>query len=174
MCCTARIVRRGLAVAVAQPEANLGIVPGAGATQRLPRLVGVERAAELLRTGRALSSAEAVSCGLVREEVDGDVVEAAVRLARAAARGEVALTPIASGPMETPDQLPPVELGHLSRSIDALICRAIVEGCRRPLAEGLRLESELFGECCATADMRIGVDNFIANGPRQKAVFVHH
>jgi len=173
MCCTARLVRRGLAVAVAQPEAHLGIVPGAGATQRLPRLVGVEKAAELLRTGRAISSREAVECGLVREEVDGDVVEAAVRLARAAARGEVVLAPINSGPIATPDQLPPVELGHLSRATDALICRAIVEGCRRPLADGLRLESELFGECCATEDMRIGVGNFIANGPRSKAVFVH-
>jgi enoyl-CoA hydratase/carnithine racemase len=173
MCCTARLVRAGLPVAVAQPEANLGIVPGAGATQRLPRLVGVERAAEMLRTGRALSGREAVECGLIREEVVGDVVDAAVRLARAAARGEVALTPIGTGPIETPDHLPPVELGHLSRSIDALICRAIVEGCRLPLADGLRLESELFGECCATADMRIGVDNFLANGPRSKAVFVH-
>lgn len=173
MCCTARIVRKGLAVAVAQPEANLGIVPGAGATQRLPRLVGVEKAAEMLRTGRALSGREAVACGLVREEVEGDVVDAAVRLARAAAHGEVTLTPINSEPIATPDVLPPVELGHLSRVIDVLICRAIVEGCRKPLADGLRLESELFGECCATEDMRIGVDNFIANGPRAKAVFVH-
>ena len=173
MCCTARIVRAGLAVAVAQPEANLGIVPGAGATQRLPRLVGVEKAAEMLRTGRPLSGREAVACGLVREEVEGDVVEAAVKLARAAARGEVALAPIDSGPIRTPDRLPAVELGHLSTATDALISRAIVEGCRKPLAEGLRMESELFGECCAPADMRIGVDNFLANGPRSKAVFVH-
>jgi enoyl-CoA hydratase / 3-hydroxyacyl-CoA dehydrogenase len=173
MCCTARIAREGLAVAASQPEVNLGIVPGAGATQRLPRLIGVVKAAELLRTGGALSGREAVACGLIREEVDGDVVDAAVRLARAAARGEVTLAPINSGPLETPDQLPPVELGHLSRSTDALICRAIVEGCRRPLADGLRLESELFGECCATEDMRIGVDNFLANGPRSKATFVN-
>ena len=173
MCCSARLVRAGLAVAVGQPEANLGIVPGAGATQRLPRLVGIEKAAEMLRTGRALSGREAVACGLIREEVAGDVVEAAVKLARAAARGEVALAPIATGPLKTPDQLPAVELGHLSRVTDALISRAIIEGCRKPLAEGLRQESELFGECCATEDMRIGVANFIANGPRAKAVFVH-
>ncbi len=173
MCCTARLVRKGLSVAVAQPEPNLGIVPGAGATQRLPRLVGVEKAAEMLRTGRAISGREAVACGLVREEIEGDLVGAAVTLARAVARGEVALTPIDRGPMVTPDELPAVELGHLSRATDALICSAIIQGCRRPLAEGLRLESELFGECCATADMRIGVDNFVANGPRAKAEFVH-
>jgi enoyl-CoA hydratase/carnithine racemase len=66
-----------------------------------------------------------------------------------------------------------VELGHLSTATDALICRAIVEGCRMPLAEGLRFESELFGACCATEDMRIGVANFITNGPRAKAGFVN-
>ena len=173
MCCTARLIRTGLGVAVGQPEANLGIVPGAGATQRLPRLVGVEKAAEMLRTGRTLSSREAVASGLVRAEVDGDVVAAAIALARAAVRGEVTLTPINSGPIETPSALPTVELGHLSKATDALIARAIVEGCRKPLAEGLRVESELFGACCATEDMRIGVSNFITNGPRAKAEFVH-
>ncbi len=174
MCCTARIARRGLKVAASQPEANLGIVPGAGATQRLPRLVGVERAAEMLRTGRPLSGAEAVEWGLIRAEVDGDVVIAAIRLARAAATGEVTLRPIDPAPMTTPDTLPAVDLGHLSQATDALICQAVIEGCRLPLPLGLRFESEMFGACCATDDMRIGVDNFIERGPRSQAVFAHH
>jgi enoyl-CoA hydratase/3-hydroxyacyl-CoA dehydrogenase len=173
LCCTARLARKGLALAMAQPEANLGIVPGAGATQRLPRLVGVEKAAAMLRTGRGLSAREAVECGLVRAEVEGDVVEAAVALARAAARGEVHLTPIDPRPLEVPAELPSIDIGHRSHAIDGLICRAITEGCRKPLAEGLRIESELFGECCATEDMRIGVQNFLTNGPRSPAEFVH-
>lgn len=173
MCCTARLIRKDLGMAVAQPEPNLGIVPGAGATQRLPRLVGLEQAALMLRTGRPLSGAEAVACGLIREEVEGDVVEAAIALAGAAARGTVTLKPIDPRPLEIPPSLPAVELGHLSRAIDGLICRAIVEGCRKPLYEGLRLESELFGACCATEDMRIGVANFRKSGPRAKAEFVH-
>ena len=173
MCCTARIARAGLPMAIAQPEANLGIVPGAGATQRLPRLIGVERAAAMLRTGRALSGREAVECGLVREEVEGDVVEAGIALARAAAHGEVTLKPIDPTPLAVPATLPPVELGHLSRTIDGLICRAITDGCRQPLAEGLRLESQLFGSCCATEDMHIGVRTFQTSGPRAKAAFVH-
>lgn len=173
MCCTARIIRKGVGMAVAQPEPNLGIVPGAGATQRLPRLIGLERAALMLRTGRPLSGKDAVACGLIREEVDGDVVEAAVRLARGAAEGTVTLKPIDPRPMDTPETLPPVDLGHLSRAIDTLICRAILEGCRKPLQEGLRVESELFGACCATEDMRIGVSNFARNGPHAKAPFVH-
>ncbi|OYV74104.1 MAG: hypothetical protein B7Z72_00955, partial [Gemmatimonadetes bacterium 21-71-4] len=173
MCCTARIARTGLSVAMAQPEANLGIVPGAGATQRLPRLVGVERAAEMLRTGRALSGAEAVACGLIREEVDGDVVDAAIRLARAAADGRVTLAGIDRRPIQVPSVLPDVTLGHLSRTIDGLMCRAIVEGCRQPLDDGLRFESEMFGACCATEDMRIGIRTFFEHGPRARAEFVH-
>ncbi len=173
MCCTARIARAGIPMLVAQPEVSLGIVPGSGATQRLPRLVGIAKAAEMLRTGRSLSGREAVECGLVREEVDGSVVEAAVSLARAAAHGDVRLDPVDPRPMAVPGSLPPVELGHLSRTIDALICRAILEGCPRPLAEGLRFESELFGACCGTEDMGIGLRNFLEKGPRSKAAFVH-
>ena len=173
MCCTARVARKGLALAAAQPEVNLGIIPGAGATQRLPRLVGMEKAAEMLRTGRGLSGPDAVACGLIREEVDGDVVDRAIELARAAARGDVTLPVIDPGPMATPAELPPVELGHRSRAIDGLLCRALLEGCNQPLADGLHFESEMFGECCATEDMRIGVGNFLANGPRSKAEFVH-
>jgi enoyl-CoA hydratase/3-hydroxyacyl-CoA dehydrogenase len=173
MCCTARIIRKGIGMAVAQPEPNLGIVPGAGATQRLPRLVGLEKAALMLRTGQPLSGKDAVACGLIREEVDGDVVEAAITLARAAAYGKVTLKPLDPRPLETPQSLPAVELGHLSKAIDGLICRAILEGCRKPLYDGLRFESEMFGACCATEDMRIGVANFLKNGPRSKAEFVH-
>ena len=173
MCCTARLVRKGLRVAVAQPEVNLGIIPGAGATQRLPRLVGVTKAAEMLRTARALSSPEAVECGLIREEVDGDVVDAAIALARAASRGEVALPRIDRHALNVPKKLPLLQLAHLSRAVDALLCRAILEGCAKPLAEGLQLESELFGACCGTEDMHIGVRNFVANGPKAKAEFVH-
>jgi enoyl-CoA hydratase / 3-hydroxyacyl-CoA dehydrogenase len=173
MCCTARIARKGLSLAAGQPEPNLGLVPGAGATQRLPRLIGVERAAMMLRTGRGLSGREAVEVGLVREEVEGDLVDAAVLLAGAAARGEISLAPIDPRPLQLPAELPSVELGHLSRCIDGLICRAILEGCSKPLSEGLQVESEMFGACCATRDMRIGVETFLTKGPRAKPEFVH-
>lgn len=173
LCCSARIARKGLPLAISQPEANLGIVPGAGATQRLPRLVGVELAAAMLRTARALSGAEAVACGLVRQEVEGDLIAAATQLARDAAAGKVTLEHVDPRPLSGMTPLPAVDLGHRSRVIDALICRAITEGCQRPLAEGLRLESEMFGSCCATEDMRLGVKTFQESGPRAKAAFVH-
>lgn len=173
MCCTARIAKKGLSLAVGTPEANLGIIPGAGATQRLPRLVGIEMAARMLRTGRGISGAEAVACGFLREEIEGDLVAAAVALARGAARGEVRLRGADSAPIATPDTLPPLELGHLSQAIDALMCRAIIEGCRKPLADGLTFESKMFAACCATEDMWIGIRNFTQHGPRAKAEFVH-
>ncbi|MFQ5653536.1 MAG: 3-hydroxyacyl-CoA dehydrogenase/enoyl-CoA hydratase family protein [Planctomycetota bacterium] len=173
MACTARIARKGLKVLAGQPEPNLGIIPGAGATQRLPRLVGIERAAELLRTGRSVSSAEALRIGLISREIEGDLVGEAVSMARAAASGESPLPAIQRGPLQVGEKLPQVDLGHLSKAVDAILCRAILEGCRLPLEEGLALEAKMFGEVCKTRDMRIGIENFIKNGPRARAEFVH-
>ncbi len=173
MACTARIAPRGLGLLASQPEPNLGIIPGAGATQRLPRWIGLEKAAELLRTARGVSSAEALRLGLIAKEVDGDLVAEAVRMVRDAASGSAPLRPIHKGPLQVPERLPDVDLGHLSRAVDAILCRAILEGCRLPLSEGLALEAKMFGKVCETRDMRIGVENFLDKGPRAPAPFVH-
>jgi enoyl-CoA hydratase/carnithine racemase len=173
MACHARLARKGLTPLAAQPEPNLGIIPGAGATQRLPRLIGLEKAWPLLRAGRAISSAEAVELGLIREEIEGDLLKAAIELARAAARGEIVLTRIPRGPIEVPSALPDVELGHLSLAVDEVMRRAILEGAKLPLADALRLEAKCFGEVCRLEDMKIGVSNFVKNGPRSKAAFVN-
>ncbi|MFQ5844958.1 MAG: enoyl-CoA hydratase-related protein, partial [Planctomycetota bacterium] len=171
LACHERVARKGLQVLAAQPEPNLGIIPGAGATQRLPRVVGFRQAWEMLRTGRTVSGAEAKEMGLIREEVEGDVVAAAVERARdLAARG---FQRIPRDAIDVPPDLPEVELGHLSRAVDAVMKKAILEGARLPLAQGLRLEAKCFGEVCALEDMRIGVESFLKNGPRAKAEFVH-
>jgi len=173
MACHARLARKGLAPLAAQPEPNLGIIPGSGATQRLPRLIGLEKAWALLRTGMAISSAEAVELGLVREEIEGDLLKAAVELARGAAGGEVDLPGIRREPMDIPQSLPEVNLGHLSRAVDDVMRKAILEGASLPLAEALRFEAKCFGEVCRLEDMKIGVSNFMKNGPRAKAAFVN-
>jgi enoyl-CoA hydratase/3-hydroxyacyl-CoA dehydrogenase len=174
LACSERLAAQGQKTFAAQPETNLGIIPGAGGTQRLPRLIGIERAAELLRTARTISSAEAVRLGLVREEVAGDLVERAVALARELADGKAAATRVADGPLPAvPAQLPPVDIGHRSRKVDEILCKAILQGARGTLADGLALEARCFGEVCATRDMRIGVENFLKNGPRAPAPFVH-
>lgn len=172
MGCHGRIAQAGLRVLAAQPEPNLGIMPGAGGTQRLPRLVGVEKAAELLRTGRPVSSEEAKAIGLVDRLAEDDLLEHAVAYAHElASSGD--FKKIETGPIEVPDTLPDLDIGHLSQAVDALIVRAIVEGARLPLRDGLKMEAKLFGEVAKTEDMRIGVQNFLKNGPRAKAEFVH-
>jgi enoyl-CoA hydratase/3-hydroxyacyl-CoA dehydrogenase len=173
MACHGRIARKGLKILAAQPEPNLGIIPGAGATQRLSRLVGFQKAWPLLRTGRPISGTEASEIGLIDKEVEGDLVGAAVGLARLAAQGEIELRRIPREPMASAPDLPEVDVGHLSRAVDAILQKAILEGAKMSLEEGLRFESRCFGEVCGLEDMRIGVDNFIKNGPRAKAPFVH-
>ncbi len=173
MACHARVARKGLRPLAAQPEPNLGIIPGAGATQRLPRLIGIDKAWGLLRTGRPISSAQALELGLIRGEVEGDVTAAAVDLARDASFGRAMLEPIPVEPLDVPESLPEVDLGHLSNAVDRVLQKAILEGARMTLSEGLRFESKCFGEVCALEDMRIGVDNFLEHGPRSKAAFVH-
>ena len=67
---------------IGQPEVNLGIIPGAEGTQRLPRLVGVEKALDMCVTGKPLKARDAHAAGLIDRVVDGDLVEGAVRFAR--------------------------------------------------------------------------------------------
>lgn len=174
MACHARIARSGLRVLAGQPEVNLGIIPGAGGTQRLTRLVGVEAAAEMMRTARPISSEKALAIGLISEEIDGDLVGRAAALARAYSADSSKRPAILREPMaEVPTELPQAELGHLSRVIDGILCRVILEGATLPLREGLELECRAFGECVETEDMHIGMQNFLNNGPRVKAEFVN-
>jgi len=174
MACEARIAKKGLKVLAGQPEANLGIIPGAGGTVRLPRLVGFENANMMLRTCRPISSEKALAFGLIREEVEGDLVGRAVALCADMADGKAERSRMAEGPMENvPDSLPAVEIGHLSKKVDEILQKAILGGAKLPLAEAVPFEAKCFGEVCGTEDMRIGVDNFMKNGPKVKAEFVH-
>lgn len=173
MACTARIAKKGQKVFVAQPEPRLGIIPGSGGTQRLPRLVGMEKAWPILRSANPISSAQAKEIGLIQEEVEGDVIEAAVDWVRKINAGKLRIPSIAKGPIPVPAKLPEVDIGHLSRKIDALLQKAILEGAKMTLEEGLKLEAKIFGECLLTKDMRIGMENFLKNGPKVNANFVH-
>jgi len=119
-----------------QPEVNLGIIPGAGGTQRLPRLVGSGAAYKLLYTGELIDAAEALRIGLVDE-----VVPAAELRARAMAlAGGIA-------------QKSPVAL--------ALIKEGVRASLRMPLDEGLRHETTLFGLAFSSEDKAEGVAAFL-------------
>ncbi|MBI4945931.1 MAG: 3-hydroxyacyl-CoA dehydrogenase/enoyl-CoA hydratase family protein [Bacteroidetes bacterium] len=173
MACTARICKKGLPVLVCQPEVNLGFIPGAGGTQRLPRIVGVEKAAEILRTARNVSAKEAAEIGLVYKEAEGDLVDEAIKLAKQIASGEVKVKTVSKEPISKNGNPKQIEIGHLSKKIDEILVKAIYEGSRMSLKEGLDLESRMFGECLNTQDMKIGLENFKTNGPKAKANFIH-
>lgn len=128
-----------------QPEILLGIIPGGGGTQRLPRIVGASRAKEIMLTGRQVKADEALSIGLLDE-----VVEPEALMARAM---ELATT-VASGATQA-----------------ARIIKRIVDaGIETDLASGLNLELKAFEEVFHTNDSQIGVQSFRENGPG-KATF---
>ncbi|MEW6742293.1 MAG: 3-hydroxyacyl-CoA dehydrogenase/enoyl-CoA hydratase family protein [Planctomycetota bacterium] len=171
MACHGRVV--GQYLMLGQPEVNLGIIPGYGGTQRLPRLIGLERGIELLRTGRPVGAKEACAWGWATGQPAADVVAAARDLLRQHMACKVRLAPVAPEPLPVPDTLGEVDIGHRSLAIDAILVQAIRDGLSRPLPEGLRVEAAAFGRCKQTADYDIGMKNFIQNGPRVPACFMH-
>lgn len=172
MACHARVACKTPMLA-GQPEPNLGIVPGYGGTQRLCRWAGLKKAYPMLRNGKPISSSQALEMNLIQQEAEGDVVEAAIGLLKKVLSGEATLKPIQKNPIPVPENLPDVDIGHLSRRIDQILCKAVLEGARMTLEEGLKHEARSFGECLKTKDMRIGMENFLKHGPKKKAEFVH-
>ncbi len=171
--CTARIARKGVRQLFGQPEVKLGIIPGAGGSVRLPRLIDFATAWKVLRTGGSIPGAEALTLGLILEEVDGDLIGRACELVREIKAGTVKPKPISRKPIDVPASLPTVELGTLSMKVDEILRRAILDGAKLPLPRGLANESKLFGEVCGTRDMRIGMENFLKTGLKEPAKFVH-
>ncbi len=171
LACTARIARKGLKVCFGQPEVNLGIIPGAGATQRLPRVIGMAHAWDLLRTGRTVSGDEAEELGYLRKQVEGDLVAHAIELARELS-GE---TPgqAKEPPPDLVTTMKEIDIQHRSRKVDEILRKAIIEGCAKPIEEGVRFESDCFGEVCGTKDKKIGIENFRKTQLREPAQFVH-
>jgi enoyl-CoA hydratase/3-hydroxyacyl-CoA dehydrogenase len=164
--CTARIARKGLPMLFGQPEVRLGIIPGAGGTQRLPRLIDFSAAWRLLRTGGTLSGSEALQLGLIAEELEGDVVARAVELARS-------LKPAPPPEPRVPPVLPEVDLKGLSRKVDEILRRAILDGAKLPIDSALEIEAKSFGDVYSTRDHRIGLDNYIKTSLKQPANFTH-
>ncbi|MHC5077735.1 MAG: 3-hydroxyacyl-CoA dehydrogenase/enoyl-CoA hydratase family protein [Planctomycetota bacterium] len=174
MACHARIATVGQKVFAGQPEPKLGIIPGYGGTQRLVRWIGFENAWPILRTGNPISSAQALDFGLVREEVESHrLVDRAVELVREVVAGTTTLSPIPMDPLPVPEAPAEVDIGHLSNRIDAILQKAAIDGAKMTLAEGLAYEAKMFGECLTTEDMKIGMENFMKNGPKAPAEFKH-
>jgi enoyl-CoA hydratase len=133
LACDFRFLARAEGVLVGLPEVRLGLLPGAGGTQRLTRLVGAARATELIMKGLQLSPQEAADAGIVHflvdpEELDERARDYAVRLARQA----------------------PVALRGIKRAIRAA-----------GTAEGFEVERDVFREVLGTKDAKAGVEAFL-------------
>jgi len=140
-----------------QPEVNLGLIPGAEGTQRLPRLVGVEKALEMCISGRPIGAAEAVRLGLVDQIVEGDLETDAVRFAREAlARGaELRKTRDRADTIPSADALPPMlaagrDLATRTRRgqhAPLAVVDAVQAAATLPFTEGCAEERRLFLGC---------------------------
>ena len=138
---------------VALPEVTLGLIPGAGGTQRLPRLIGVEATVGVILSGKPVAATSALSMGIVDEIVDGDLVDAAIAFALACAEKEV--PPIRVRDLEVAKPEPGFfEDGRkkIARRARGLIapwhCIESIENTTKlPFDEGLKKERALFLEC---------------------------
>src|SRR4051794_9526907 len=161
-----------------QPEVNLGIIPGAEGTQRLPRLVGIAKALDMCITGKPLKAGVALDAGLVDEVVEVPLQAAAVRFARAAAeRGTPRKT------RERTDRLGDAgsnaPLFAAARQQAAKIRRrqvaplrvveAIEAAATLPFDEGCRREREIFFECVQTEQAKALIHSFFAERAVSKA-----
>ncbi|HEX4406871.1 MAG TPA: enoyl-CoA hydratase-related protein [Polyangia bacterium] len=134
LCCD--FIYASRAAKFGQPEVGLGVIPGLGGTQRLPRRIGLPRAAELLYTGAVIDADEALRLGLVNAVVDADALMPRVR---AVADAIASRAPLAV----------------------AAAKRAAREGVELPLAAALELERKLFAGLFGTADQREGMRAFV-------------
>ena len=134
LACTLRIASE--TAKLGQPEVKLGLIPGYGGSQRLPRLVGKGAALKMILTGEMVTAAEALRIGLVEEVVPADQL---MTRADQIARSIAAQAPLA-----------------IQQCLDA-----VHNGYDLPLDEALKYEAALFGLCCATADKAEGTKAFL-------------
>jgi len=133
LACDVRVIGPGAVFAF--PEAQLGVIPGAGGTQRLPRAIGQARAKELIFTGRRVDAAEALRLGLAEHAVtEGSALEKALQLAKAISR---------SAPLSL-----------------RMAKEAINQGANVDLATGMRLEEAYYAQLLHTKDRREGLAAF--------------
>lgn len=166
MACHWRIAQAG--AQLGQPEVKLGLIPGAGGTQRLPRLAGVEKAMEMCAFGEPLEARAALEAGIVDRVVEANAVDAAVQFARTAPpvrrtrerTEKLCEAAEAESLAEVFRQWVRRKLAH-QRAPEAAI-EAVVTAARLPFEEGLKEERRLFEECLKGAQSRALIHVFFA------------
>lgn len=133
LACTFRVATPNAKMGL--PEIKLGVIPGYGGTQRLPRVVGEARALEIIMTGRTVAADEAERIGLVSRIVEGDAVEAGMTFART--------------------------FSTFSLPVLALAREAVMRAGDTPINEGLKIEADLNTLAFQTEDVKEGMTAFI-------------
>ncbi|PWU11463.1 MAG: 3-hydroxyacyl-CoA dehydrogenase [Terriglobia bacterium] len=153
---------------VGQPEVNLGIIPGAGGTQRLPRLAGITKALEMCSLGEPVRAPEALALGIADRIIEGDLLAGAVAFAR-----EIAGAP-APKTRERNEKLRDFGAGvfeaarerarHSRRGQTAPLAAidAVEAATRLPFEEGCRREAELFNQCLFSTQSKALIHVFFA------------
>jgi enoyl-CoA hydratase len=140
LACTLRVATRNAKMGL--PEIKLGLIPGYGGTQRLPRAVGEGRALDMILTGRTIDAEEALRIGLVQRLLDGDALAGGIAYAR--------------------------ELSSHSLPVLGFAREAVSRALATPLAEGLKIEADLSTLAFQTSDASEGMAAFIE---KRKAKF---
>jgi 3-hydroxyacyl-CoA dehydrogenase len=158
------------ATQVGQPEVNLGIIPGAGGTQRLPRLAGVAKAVEMCTTGRPIKAPDALKFGIVDKLIEGDLLAGAVAFSREVAGKRAPKTRERSEKLGTSEQNAPIfaeareTVRKKQRGLLAPMAAidAIEAATRLPFDEGCKKEAELFDKCLYSDQSKALIHVFFA------------
>ncbi|MEM0921475.1 MAG: 3-hydroxyacyl-CoA dehydrogenase NAD-binding domain-containing protein [Pseudomonadota bacterium] len=146
------------------PEVTLGILPGAGGTQRAPRLAGIAPALELITTGRRIGSDEALTLGLIDRIRDGAPAEIALEMAEAVLSGELPTRVTAA--QDVAEDAPALDAARAKAQASALFaplkCVEAVAASVLPLNDGLVQERALFNDCMASPQRAALIHAFFA------------
>ncbi len=158
------------------PEVTLGIIPGAGGTQRMPRLIGVEKTLDLILAARPVDVATGIQLGFIDAEIDGDVREATVAFARALLRdragvrrtSERSVDPATAAPEIIARLTAQAKSQYPNRTAALTAIDAVSAAARLPLEEGLLYETELANRTKLTVEAKALIHVFFAERNTRK------
>ncbi|MBL8176002.1 MAG: enoyl-CoA hydratase/isomerase family protein [Bryobacterales bacterium] len=172
---------------VGQPEVKLGIIPGAGGTQRLPRLVGVAKAVEMCQFGNPVRVPAAAQLGLIDQVIEGDLLQGALAFARSVAAKPVLRVRDRNGKLGTPEVHAAVfaaaraEASKKQRSLQAPLAaiQAVEAAVALPFDQGIEEEARLFEDCLFSSQSKALIHVFfgertvakIPDVPKDTAVY---
>lgn len=152
------------------PEVNLGIIPGAGGTQRLPRLIGPAKALDMITSGKPVDGRTALALGIVDELIEGDLLQGALAFARKVVAEHRPLR-IAGQLQDKVSGVDPAIFADIRKKMEKKwrgliapwkIVEAVENACKLPFAEGAKLERAAYNECQASPQRKAQTHIFMA------------